>query len=105
MRHLPAAIAYWMKRSTVFASRESSSAWDRSPCTSPANCVANAVWSNCVIGPMPDLPASEPLHVSSVPMASGVTSPMPVTTTLRAMRCDLPPSRARPATYLACALM
>src|SRR5436190_3348328 len=35
---------------------------------------------------MPDLPASSPCHVSSVHTAIGVTSPMPVMTTLRAMR-------------------
>src|SRR4051812_20344471 len=54
--------------------------------TSPAKCVANDLWSKCVMGPIPDLPASSPCHVSSVPTAIGVTSPMPVTTTLRPMR-------------------
>src|SRR6478672_5572897 len=75
-----------MKRSMVFASREVIQRVTSKPLTSPAKCVANREWSKWVMGPMPDLPASSPCHVSSVPTAIGVTSPIPVTTTLRAMR-------------------
>ena len=70
------------------------------PFTSPAKCVANFEWSKCVIGPIPDLPASSPCHVSSVPTAIGVTSPIPVTTTLRAIRV-----RSFGRAYFACPLM
>ena len=56
-----------------------------------------------VMGPMPDLPASNPCHVSSVPTAIGVTSPMPVTTTLRPMRDAS--FRSAAAIYFACPLM
>ena len=75
----------------VFASRDVIQRVGSKPFTSPAKCVANAVWSKWVMGPMPDLPARSPCQVSSVPMATGVTSPMPVTTTLRAHRRSMPP--------------
>jgi hypothetical protein len=37
--------------------------------------------SNLVMGPMPDLPATRADHVSSTPIANGVTKPRPVITT------------------------
>src|SRR5579863_8188887 len=42
-----------------------------------------AAASNCVMGPMPHLPAQIASHDVSVPIPSGVSKPTPVTTTLR----------------------
>jgi hypothetical protein len=43
--------------------------------------------SNRVMGPIPLFPAMAACHVTSLPMPKGVTSPNPVTTTLRSTRC------------------
>ena len=49
--------------------------------TSPAIRDAKAEASKCVIGPMPLWPAVSARQFASVPIPSGDTSPMPVTTT------------------------
>src|SRR5215831_16703243 len=51
--------------------------------TSAAIRVFSFPGSNRVRGPTPDFPATAPAHVDSTPMPKGVTSPRPVTTTLR----------------------
>src|SRR5687767_5225773 len=65
------------------------------PLTSPANLVAKSLASNSVIGAIPLLPATSAPQVSSRPMPSGVTRPMPVTTTLRALMISPPRLRGR----------
>ena len=49
--------------------------------TSPANRVENADASKRVIGPMPLVPAHSASQFAWVPMPTGDTRPMPVTTT------------------------
>ena len=46
--------------------------------------------SKRVIGPAPDWPSSRRSQVASTPLAKGVTSPSPVTTTLRIVILPLP---------------
>src|SRR5688572_15554210 len=76
-----AAIANWMKRAHFFTSFLSIQFNGSKPGTSPANRVEWRAASKSVIGPMPDRPAHTPSHVAAVPMPSGETNPMPVTTT------------------------
>src|SRR5437867_1824814 len=65
------------------------------PRTSPAMRHAKSAASNREIGPMPLRPSSSAPHVSRVPTPQGVTSPMPVTTTLRFTARLLPGSSLR----------
>src|SRR5919106_406051 len=53
------------------------------PFASQAKCVWYAAASNRVISPAADSPASRPAQVVWTSLPSGVTAPMPVTTTLR----------------------
>ena len=78
-----AATANWMKRSIFLTSFFSTQRSGSKPLTSQAKCVECWEASKSVMGPAPERPAWRPAHVSSVPMPSGDTSPMPVTTTLR----------------------
>src|SRR5581483_6760424 len=80
-----AAIAYWMKMSIFLTSFLSTYCSGSNPRTSPAIRAANCVASKCVIGPMPDVPARSAAQFDSVPMPSGDTRPMPVTTTRRGL--------------------
>src|SRR5262249_33640942 len=70
-----------MKRSNCLASRFSIHLVTSKPLTSPANLVANCEQSKRVMGPMPLCPRMTPCQVSSVPIPTGVTNPMPVMTT------------------------
>src|SRR5262245_12554440 len=76
-------------RSRLLASRLSIQRVASKFFTSPANLVAKSLVSKSVMGAMPDVPAVTAVHVSSTPIASGVTSPIPVTTTLRAFMLRL----------------
>src|SRR5687768_14521425 len=76
-------MANWMKRSIFFTSFFSTQRNGSNPFTSQAKWVECWDASKSVIGPAPDLPASRPAQVSSVPIPRGDTSPTPVTTTLR----------------------
>jgi hypothetical protein len=51
--------------------------------TSPAMRVGKLEASNCVMGPIPLLPAKIPRQDSSTPIPTGQTIPSPVTTTRR----------------------
>ena len=77
-----AAIARWMKRSIFLISFGSMYFSGSKPWISPAICVGMALSSNCVMGPMPDLPLIRPSQLVSVSRPTGVIIPMPVTTTL-----------------------
>src|SRR5438105_4316904 len=82
-----AARPNWMKRSLRRASFLSMN-WPASKFfTSPAMWLGRPLASKRVICPTPLLPARAASQVSLVPIASGVTSPRPVTTTLRSTRC------------------
>jgi hypothetical protein len=72
-----------MNRSIFLISFFSTQRDGSNPLTSHANCAECLEASNCVMGAAPDCPARRAFHVSSVPMASGDTSPTPVMTTLR----------------------
>ena len=91
MAMVPAAMAYWMNRSIVLASREVIHCVGSQPLTSPANFVAKFETSKRVIGPMPERPSRSPFQVSSVPMPTGVTRPTPVITTRRLAMKHSPP--------------
>src|SRR5579864_1634867 len=78
-----AAIAYWMKMSIFLTSFLSTNCRGSKPRTSPAMRAANCAASKCVIAPMPLRPDVRAPQLDSVPMPSGDTSPMPVTTTRR----------------------
>src|SRR5678815_252236 len=54
------------------------------PFTSHAKRTDSREGSNLVMGPAPERPARRALQVDSVSVPTGVTSPMPVTTTRRA---------------------
>src|SRR5262249_18091945 len=77
-----ATMPNWTNGSRCLASRGSIQRVGSKSRTSPANRVAKSLVSKCVIGPMPLLPLTAARQVSSRPMPSGVTRPMPVTTTL-----------------------
>src|SRR5688572_26297681 len=72
-----------MKRSIFLTSFLSTQRRGSNALTSHPKWVECRDASKSVMGPAPDLPACMPAHVSSVPMPSGDTRPMPVTTTLR----------------------
>src|SRR5688572_23472518 len=76
-----AAIAYWMKTSIFLTSFFSTNCSGSKFFTSPAMREANADASKRVIFPMPPWPAVNARQFNSVPMPTGDTSPMPVTTT------------------------
>src|SRR5437899_5528279 len=82
-----AARPSWMNRSFRRASFLSMKLAGSNPFTSPAMRQGKSLASKRVIGPTPLLPAIAASHVCWVPMPSGVTRPMPVTTTLRSTRC------------------
>src|SRR5438093_6614357 len=63
--------------------------------TSAAMVAAKPLASNCVIGPTPLRPARMFFQVSSVPMPTALTSPTPVTTTLRVKTLLLPINNRR----------
>src|SRR5687767_11124665 len=77
------AMANWMKRSIFLTS------FFPTHCRGSKFFTSHPKWVECweaskrVMGAAPDTPAWMPAQVSSVPMPSGDTSPMPVTTTLR----------------------
>ncbi len=81
MANWEAATAYWMKTSIFLTSFFSMNCSGSNPFTSPAICAAYPVASNLVIGPMPLRPAHSASQLDAVPMPSGDTRPMPVTTT------------------------
>ena len=91
MAIVPAAMAYWMNRSTCLASREVIQRVGSQLLISPANLVAKFEASKWVIGPMPERPSMRPFQVSSVPMPTGVTRPTPVITTRRLDMNQSPP--------------
>ncbi len=70
-----------MKMSIFLTSFFSTKPRGSKPFTSPAIWAAWAVASKRVMRPMPLRPAVSARQFSSVPMPSGDTSPMPVTTT------------------------
>ena len=76
-----AAIAYWMKTSIFLTSFFSTNCSGSKPFTSPAMRDANADASKRVILPMPLWPVVNARQFTSVPIPTGDTSPMPVTTT------------------------
>src|SRR3954468_17005924 len=78
-----AAIAYWMKMSIFLTSFFSMNRSGSKPWTSPAIRVANRAASNLVIARTPLCPARSAVQLSSVPIPSDDTRPMPVTTTRR----------------------
>src|ERR1700719_3449899 len=78
-----AAIAYWMKTSIFLTSFFSRNRSGSKPLTSLAIRVANSDASNLVIVPMPLVPALSAVQLTSVPMPSDDTRPMPVMTTRR----------------------
>ena len=82
-----AARPSWMNRSFRRASFLSMKLAGSNPFTSPAMRQGRSLASKRVIGPTPLLPAIAASHVCWVPMPSGVTRPIPVTTTLRSTRC------------------
>src|SRR5258708_2961448 len=84
-----AARPNWMKRSLRRASFLSMNCAASKPFTSPAMWQGSSEASKRVIGPTPLLPAIAACHVASVPIPRGVTSPRPVTTTLRSTLCIL----------------
>src|SRR3990172_4449388 len=86
----PAAIASWMKRSLRRISRLSMYFSGSKPFSSPAMRVGKLEASNCVMGPIPLLPATIPRQDSSTPIPTGHTIPSPVTTTRR-LDMVLPP--------------
>src|SRR5437870_5204610 len=63
--------------------------------TSAAMVAAKPLVSNCVIGPTPLRPVRMFFQVSSVPMPTALTSPTPVTTTLRVKTLLLPINNSR----------
>src|SRR5262245_4405 len=79
-----------MNRPHFFRSFLSSQLSGSKPLTSPAKRVAYRDASKSVMGATPERPLRIPFHVSSVPMPSGDTSPMPVTTTRRRGRVGRP---------------
>ena len=83
-----AASANWMKRAHFLTSFFSIQLSGSKPFTSPAKRVVCRDASNSVIGAMPDCPAQIPFHVSAVPMPTGDTRPIPVTTTRLLMTCN-----------------
>ncbi len=87
MAMVPAAMANWMNGSDMDdrASRAEIQRVGSNPLTSPANRVGKSPASKRVMGPTPETPSSSARQVSSVPIPTGVTSPMPVTATLRGM--------------------
>ena len=72
-----------MKRPHFFTSFLSIHCRGSKPFTSPANRTAWRDVSKSVIGAIPGRPASAACHVASVPIPSGDTRPIPVTTTRR----------------------
>ena len=78
-----AAMAYWMKGSIFLTSFFSTQSKGSKPLSSAAIFVENWAVSNLVIRPTPVLPCMSESQVGSVPMPTGVTKPIPVTTTLR----------------------
>src|SRR6185295_15639762 len=70
-----------MKTSIFLTSFLSTNCSGSKPCTSPAMRAEYCDASNRVIGPIPLLPARIASQFACVPMASGDTSPTPVTTT------------------------
>jgi hypothetical protein len=62
------------------------------PLTSAAIRTGSSLGSNAVIGPTPDRPAASPSHEAQAVSPSGVTAPIPVTTTRGWLMLD---SRAR----------
>ena len=86
-----AAIAYWMKTSIFLTSFFSMKRRGSNPLISPAIWDANPVTSNLVIRSIPLVPARSAFQFASVPMPSGDTRPIPVTTT-RLLK--IPPKRS-----------
>ncbi len=76
-----AASANWMKTSIFLTSFLSTNCRGSNPLTSPAMRAEYCDASKRVIGPMPLRPARRASQFACVPMASGDTSPTPVTTT------------------------
>src|SRR6185503_6908441 len=76
-----AASANWMKTSIFLTSFLSTNCSGSKSLTSPAIRAEYCDGSKRVIGPMPLLPARMASQFACVPMASGDTSPTPVTTT------------------------
>src|SRR5262249_30500751 len=81
-----------MNRSIFLISFFSTQRAGSNPLTSHANWAECREASNWVMGAAPDTPARRAFHVSSVPIASGDTSPTPVTTTLRSCAKTSDPS-------------
>ncbi len=77
----PAAIAYCEKRSVRRASFVSRKSVATKSGTSPATVTGRSEVSNCVIVRTPLRPDVMPVQKSSTPVPTGVTGPMPVTTT------------------------
>src|SRR5437016_14648983 len=76
-------MAYWMKRPIFLISFFSMYRAGSKPLTSPAIRQENAAGSNWVMVATPDFDAFKASQDGSVPIASGVTRPTPVTTTRR----------------------
>ena len=94
-----AARAKWMKRSlrrTSFLGIQSSGTKSEH---SAANRVVNSVGSKWVMGPTPDVPAISASQVFRTPVPSGVTSPRPVTATLRRIGAPSQTSGGGPDAY------
>src|SRR5438067_2835694 len=95
-----AARPNWMKRSLRRASFLSMNCAGSKSLTSPAMRLGRSFASKRVMGPMPLFPARMPCQVGSLPIPSGVTRPIPVTTTLRSTRCIRPPRMERRFLFL-----
>src|SRR3989337_3373145 len=78
---LAEAIAYWTNRSVLRISFGSIQAAGSKSRTSPASLTGRSDASNRSIGAMPWRPEVSPAQNSSTPVPTGVTGPMPVTTT------------------------
>ena len=83
-----AASAKWMKRSFRLISLRGTHSAGSKSLHSPAKWVAKAEASKCVMGPMPDRPATRVSHAFATPVPTGQTIPRPVTTTRRRPRCS-----------------
>ena len=76
--------ASWVTRSRCLARRRPKTNSGSKLRTSAAMRTANPAASKWVIGPTPERPETTPSHVDAAVKPSGLTAPMPVTTTRRA---------------------
>ncbi len=92
---IPAATAYWMKRSIFLTSFFSIRSAGSKSGTSPAILTGKAEASKRVISRMPERPSIAPAHDLSRPVPNGLTMPNPVIATLLISPSDRKPRATR----------